>query len=186
MTTLPTSDDEQAFGQWWRHYQERLEQAGESHVEVYVRACAPPPGTHADRTRFFETLADVTDDVLDSYSLTILGDEICVCTDCRRLVEHRQLLDTVSQLRSWEDEDLRASGFVERETDSAVTNECHTVVTPPELAVGAYLDDELAGVFPCRGDGSRYTPATFLRALVHGHTEPGDNTDLQLLRSSSG
>lgn len=186
MSQLWTNDGGSALDRWWNQYRQRRARSKRSHVEVFVRACVPASGTHAHRTRFFDRLAAANSDQIDGYETTVVGDEICVCEKCRQFDHQRQLLETVRSLMSWEWEGLQASGFVEREIHSTVTNERHTVVSVPELAVGVYLDESLVGVFPCRDGETNLSPDVFLQRLTSEGFKRSSGEDRSAVHSESG
>jgi hypothetical protein len=173
MIQSPSNEWRRPIRQWWRGFRRRSERCDESHVEVYVPACAHAPGTHEHHNQFFDRLATASDEHIDSYDVTVLGKEICLCDRCRQREHHQDLLATVTTLITWEREGLRTSGFVTREIESMITDERHSVISIPELVVGIYLDDSLFGVFPCQSDEAHYSPEVFLRGLTSSGVDSG-------------
>lgn len=172
-----THEPRSPIEQWWGQFRRRRERSTTSHVEVYLSACAPVPGTHAQRNCFFDRLAAATDEQIESYGTTVLGNALCRCERCRSRDHHRDLLATVTELMTWEGAGLTGCGFVEREIDSTVTGEQYSVISPPALSVGVYVDDALVGVFPCQDNDSHYTPEQFLTRLCSGGVEHRDAPD---------
>lgn len=185
MTKSLTQKPRQPIDQWWQQFRTGRKRCDQSHVEVYLPACAPAPGTHAHRNCFFDRLAEATGNHVDSYDTTIVGKKICLCDRCRQHEHHRQLLDTVTELRSWEGGGLQATSFIERDVRSSLTGEHHRVISVPELAVGIYLDDSLVGVFPCQSREAHYSPEMFLQRLTNSSAEPGSGQDHGVIHSDS-
>lgn len=181
----PSQQQQTAIERWWAQFRAGRERCEQAHVVVYLPECAPAPGTHAHQNSFFENLAAVTDEVIDSYEVRILGKEICLCKECRRRDHHQDLLATVTDLMFWEREGLQASGFVQRKVSPPATGECHSVISLPELAVGVYLDDSLFGVFPCRSDEAYYSPQRYLRGLTGNAVASGSTQDHSAIQSDS-
>lgn len=185
MSQLLTNAPGQPLERWVRRYRARRERCTNSHVEVYVRSYAPAPGTHARRNCFFDRLDEATGETIDSYGTTVVGEAVCLCDRCRQHEHNHELRETVISLMSWKEDGLEASGFLRREINSTVTNERHEIVTPPVLAIGIYLDDSLAGVFPCRDSGEQHSPSAFLREVANGRFERGEEQDTSEVRSRS-
>lgn len=167
---------ETALDSWWDGYREKLTAGGSHRVETYIRSRTPAAGTHSRRAQLFRTLEQQTDtDQIEQYDVTLLGEKLCLCDHCRTLQDSTQLLETVEQLESWRDGGIRSSGFLEHEIDSSITDERYSVVVPPEVALGIYVDDSLAGVFPCMAAGITFRPEAYLDGLAAGRlTEIGN------------
>ncbi|MXR52961.1 hypothetical protein GRX03_15280 [Halovenus sp. WSH3] len=114
--------------------------------------------------------------LIDSYEISMLGERLCYCCQCRESSGADRLRETVDQLRGWEDGGLAASGFEERDIDSAITDEQYRVIVPPELTLGVYFDDTLAGVFPCEGEVHVYQPDTYLTMGLDQYAEASQDS----------
>jgi hypothetical protein len=160
---------ETALDSWWDGYREKLSAGGSHRVRAFIRSRAPAAGTHGRRTQLFRALEQQTDtDQIEQYDVTLLGERLCLCDHCRTLQGGTQLLDAVEQLESWRSGGIRSSGFLERGIDSSITDERYSVVIPPEIALGIYVDDSLAGVFPCMTAGITFRPEAYLDGLAAG------------------
>ena len=160
---------ETALDSWWDGYREKLSAGGSHRVETYIRSRTPAVGTHSRRAQLFRTLEQQTDtDQIEQHDVTLLGEKLCLCEHCRTLQYDTQLLETVEQLESWRDGGIRSSGFLEHEIDSSITDERYSVLIPPEVALGIYVDDSLTGVFPCTAAGITFRPEAYLDGLAAG------------------
>ncbi|MEF8937056.1 MAG: HTH domain-containing protein [Halovenus sp.] len=160
---------ETALDSWWEGYRERLSEGGSHRVETFIRSRTPTAGTHSRRTRLFRTLERATNaNRIERYDVTLLGEKLCLCDYCRAFHDDTALLDTVERLGSWRDGEIYSTGFTERETESSITGERYSDVVPPEIALGIYVDDSLAGVFPCTAAGVDFRPEAYLDGLAAG------------------
>lgn len=147
-------------------YERVQEPASNCRVDVFLRSITPTLGGHATRRNRFEGLeAAVEQGTIDTYDVTVLGDEICLCDSCAANYMDESWSDLVDTIRDWEYEELDASGFVVRTVSSSITNERYRAVVPPEISFGIYLDDSLVGVFPCEDGEQSYGPETYLEGL---------------------
>lgn len=152
---------------WWQAYRDRREQADDHQLCLFVRSLRPSPGGHTQRVRLYDRIEAATEQGrIDTFELSILGDEVCLCPECRRLKASESVRGPALELAQWEDGSLRSRGFTYRRIDSSVTEERYHVLIPPERAVGIYLDGSLEGVFPCRCGDRRYSVDTFLTTLL--------------------
>lgn len=151
---------------WWQRYRARCRDADEHRLQVFVRSLSPV-AAHEQRTELLDALerADEQGDI-DSYDLDLLGDELCLCTRCQQVGLSSALSTELLAFSSWYQNGMQSTGFTERTVDSAYTGDQYRTLVPPETAVGIYLDDTLAGVFPCLVDGTHYDVLTFLRTVV--------------------
>jgi hypothetical protein len=157
-----------ALESWWEQYREQLTAGTVTRVELFVRSCTPAPGTHDRRNRLFRSIErQVNDGPLDSYGITVLSDKFCLCANCLELYDDG-LIETVERLMSWRSGGIRSIGFDEQEVRSSILDEQYTVIVPPELSLGVYVDDSLAGVFPCRADGVNCRPDAYFDGLEDG------------------
>jgi len=158
-----------ALESWWDGYRKKLSEGGSHRVETFIRSRTPAAGTHSRRAELFRTLErQAATDKIEQYDVTLLGEKLCLCERCRALQDEAELLDTVEQLGSWRDGGIRSTGFVEHEIDSSITDEQYTVLVPPEIALGIYVGNSLAGVFPCMAAGINFRPEAYLDGLAAG------------------
>lgn len=160
--------------QWWEEYTDGIEAAESHQLRVFVRSYAPVSGTHNQRTRLLDFLETASNEgVVDGYSVTVLGQEVCLCRDCQQTAHTAQLTETITELRTWRDGSIHATGFTDRRVDSSLIKEEYRTLAPPELAVGIYLDGTLSGVFPCATDNGSYSVEAYLDALSNRHRNYG-------------
>lgn len=170
-------------GQWWNEYAAGLENATDCHITVFFRTLTPASGAHGQRTEVLELLSAIRKrDIIDSYDVRILGGEVCLCATCQGTDPARQTLETVTELASWRDGSVTSTGFTEREVDCSITGDQYRTLVPPETAVGTYLDDSLAGVFPCVSDGLHYSVMSFFQSLLDETAETKPNPELSRVR----
>jgi hypothetical protein len=166
-------------------YQDCLTDCEEIRVSVYLRSSTPALGVHSRRVAFLETLANAAGNgLVDTYDVTLIGDEICVCDHCRNLPSLRSTIDIVEKLMSWRDGGIRACGFTQCKSSSTLPRETHNTITPPDLTTGIYADEQLIGVFPARADGQTYTPRAFLSRVMREQNGEHD-TPLELPDSTA-
>lgn len=157
---------ESSVTQWWDMYEQAQESASDHRVDVFVRSSTPTLGEHNRRQHRLEALDSATKtESIDTYDVTVLGDEICLCERCTTNHRNESRTELVDTLRHWGYEELDASGFVVRTVSSAVTGETYKTVVPPEFSFGIYLDESLVGVFPCADEERTYGPETYLEGL---------------------
>lgn len=160
---------ETALDSWWDGYRKKLSGGGSHRVETFIRSRTPAVGTHSRRAQLFRTLEQQAETgQIEQYDVTLLGEKLCLCDHCRALHDETEVLDVVEQLDSWRDGGIRSSGFAAHEIDSSITDEQYSVVIPPEVALGVYVDDSLAGVFPCIAAGINFRPEAYLDGLAAG------------------
>ena len=151
---------------WW----ERCggETGGNSHrVRAFVRSFAPAPGRHDRKRQLIEGLQSAADSgLIEQYDVTVIGDRLCCCEHCRSLTEAEVLLEAVTALREWEQQEISSSGFSMRSVESSVTGDHHRVIVPPAISFGIYVDGALAGVFPCTDGDETYRPEAYLDRLL--------------------
>lgn len=82
---------------------------------------------------------------------------------------HGEVLDTVEQYEQWaNDHGLSLRPPLETRTSSLLVGGSTEVLRLPMLAVAAYDDDELVGVYPCTDDGTTWSVTDFIDALDDG------------------
>lgn len=172
---------EPSLAEWWRTHQRNQQGADNHRVRVFVRSFAPAPGQHGRRRRLIDGLQSATEaSLIDGYEVTIVGERICCCSQCRELIDGNHIRKTVDQLRQWEAGEITASGFEERTVDSAVTGEQYRLIVPPELTFGIYFDGELAGVFPCKGRTITYRPDAYLSGVLDQYAEASQDAETEV------
>ncbi len=177
MTALDSS--KATIAQWFQEFRDRATDT-EIHAEVFLRACAPPLGCHDHQTECMQRLANAKEEgVLDSYDISVVGDEICRDEQYRQFYSGKPV-ETVLEIKSWRSGGIRATGFTEREVHSTITDETTDTVVPPTLTVAVYADESLIGVFPCQADDESYGPEFFIERCLS--TQEG--TDPQLIGGS--
>lgn len=151
---------------WWEQY--GGDSGGNSHrVRAFVRSFAPAPGRHDRKQKLVEGLQSAGDSgLIEQYDVSVIGDRLCCCEHCRSLTETEVLLEAVTALRKWEYQEMSSSGFIMRRVESSVTGDDHRVIVPPAVSFGVYVDDSLAGVFPCSDEDDTYQPETYLDRLL--------------------
>lgn len=160
-----------SLARWWKRYREQFESASEHSIRVFVRSWAPRPGSHDQRTGLIKRLEQATaDERVGSYDVTVVGRDICVCEECRRL-SSGDLRQTILDLAQWRSGGIRSTGFTEREVRSEITGEQYRTISPPETTLGIYVDGSLTGVFPCRADGVNYCPDAYLSEVAEENSE---------------
>ena len=154
-----------ALQSWWDQYQDQLTAGGVNRVELFIRSCTPALGTHDRRNQLFRSIEQqVNDGPLERYDITVLSDKFCLCENCQELYDDG-LIDTVKRLMSWRSGGIRSTGFGEQDVDSSILDEQYTVIVPPEITLGVYVDDRLVGVFPCRAAGVNCRPGAYFEGL---------------------
>jgi hypothetical protein len=147
----------------------QFEAADDRRVEVFVRSMLPPLGVKSSQEALIARLDELVDEeaALDSVSVSVTGDRLCLCETCSGTDVERELLDRIAELDAWgEAYDATASPFFEtQELDSSIAGETARALVPPRVSVALYCDDALAGVFPCRIGDREYTVADFADAL---------------------
>lgn len=152
--------------QWWDMYEQAQESASDHRVDVFVRSITPTLGEHTRRQHRLEALEEAAElEAIDTYDVTVLGDEICLCERCTTTHRNESRAELVDTLRRWEFEGLDASGFVDRTVSSSVTGETYRAIVPPDVSFGIYLDDSLVGVFPCGDEERTYGLETYLDGI---------------------
>jgi len=164
-----------AIEQWWNEYRKRLSASDRSRLILYVRSLSPSPGGHDRRRQLRElTRAVSSQEAVDTLGVSVLGEEICLCDHCLEAVVDEEILRTVNKLREWRGGGIKATGFTEREVNSAITDEQYRTVVPPEVSLGVYVEDSLVGVFPCAAEGVTYSPEEFFERLLSEQIEDAD------------
>jgi hypothetical protein len=162
--------------QWWEEYRTAARTSEVRRAEVYVRSHAPTPGGHDYRRRVFERLDDaISDQALDRYDVTIVGDSLCLCEFCVERPPGRQLVETFSAVWDWGDGTVEPVGFEEKVIDSTVTGERHRVLVPPEMCLSLTVDDDIVGVFPSSIDGTAFNTIDVLEAITTGTVKATPN-----------
>jgi hypothetical protein len=160
---------ETALDSWWDGIREKLSEGGSHRVETFIRSLTPAAGTHSRQAQLLRTLEQQAETgQIEQYDVTLLGEKLCLCDHCRALHDDTEVLDVVEQLESWHDRGIRSSGFAAHDIDSSITDEQYSVVIPPEISLGIYVDDSLAGVFPCMAAGVNFRPEAYLDGLAAG------------------
>lgn len=179
MSTITDDLRDGPAAEWWERYTAGRENGREHRLVVFFRSLRPPPGGHARRVALVEK-ANAADSqgIVDGYEVRVLSEEVCLCTACQRMAARTQVPETVVELADWGDGQLTSTGFTRPERDIAVVGEQYRTVAPPETAIGVYLDDELAGVFPCVSDGIQYGVDVVLDALLEDAARPKPGPDL--------
>lgn len=158
--------EETSLAQWWRTFQQQRERGQTQKIHIFVRSVSPTPGMHAYRNQLLDSIKKASRrEHIDTYELTVLGDDICLCDNCESNHTTDQLVELVEKLRTWRTGGMKACGFTERTVESSITDESYQTVTPPDITLGVFCDDSLAGVFPCQADGTVYRPGDFVDDL---------------------
>jgi hypothetical protein len=152
--------------EWWSWYSDRRARAVENRVAVFVRSLAPAPGGHSDRIRRLELLDRLVGrGLVDDFDVTVLGKQVCTCNRCLESEPNGSVCEMITELMEWGFGVLEPRGFRKRAISSSLTSEAYSTVVLPEFSLGVYLDDELAGVFPCGTDDASYGPDSFLESV---------------------
>ncbi len=152
---------------WWERYRTDVTAGGLHHIDVFFRSLSPTLGAHDKRRRLLTRLDEAIDrDSLDSYDISILGEGMCLCDDCRETRIARHMHETLTMLREGGADDVEPFGFDERNVDSQLTDEHYNLLVPPNVSIAVYIDDSLRGVFPAEVDGICVTVEEFLDALT--------------------
>lgn len=162
----------ESLDRWWERHDERLKNATDHHVRVFIRSHAPVYGTHNLREEMVEQLERVdAENHIGRYDVTALGGDICMCETCQKLESDNHLRETILELVQWRDGGIQSTGFTHREVESSITGEQYRTISPPETTLGIYIDGSLAGVFPCMADGVNYCPEDYLGGLLTGSSQ---------------
>jgi len=165
--------DEASLAQWWSQFNQRSDQGQTQKIHIFVRSVSPTPGLHAHRKQLMDNIEEAhTREWVDEYELSVLGEDICLCDACESMRAANNVSDMVEQLRTWRTGGMKACGFTERVVANSITDETYRTVTPPDITVGVFSENSLAGVFPCRVEGTVYCPEAFVRDLHTEHTTP--------------
>lgn len=179
MSEPATTGDRQFRGvsDWWQ----RQGVDEETTVTIYVRSYVPPPAGHEIRRRLLNTLSFAENrGRIAEQEFQVIGDELCLCEDCRPTYGNTGLLRTVARLCAWTDGELDSQGFQTRTVRNAMTGERHRTLVPPETTVAVARKGTLVGVFPCEVAGETYDLEAFLadlQAAVTGKEKPSDDTE---------
>lgn len=169
-TDTISTGTERTIEQWWSQYREKLDSSDELRVEVYFRSLAPPPGGHTNRRQLLGKIRNASDaERIGHVETTVLGEEICLCDQCRKEASDENIIETVTRLRNWRGGGIASTGFTERNVSSSIAEEEYRAIVPPETSLGIYVEDSLVGVFPCTADGVTYGPDAFFKRLVSEH-----------------
>lgn len=161
-TSTNANRPREAVDDWW----DRHGVAAETTVSVYVRSYVPPPAKHDARRRLLNTLSFPQGrDRIRDHQFRVVGDELCLRSDCRPGYRDAGPVETVATLCAWTDGRLASSGFRTRSVDDGTTGERYRTLVPPETAVAVSREDALLGVFPCEVAGETYGLDAFLADL---------------------
>ncbi len=182
-STKQLEHDDSSLSEWWDEFQQRKERGVTQEVRVFVRSVSPRPGLHMHRKGLMEGIKTATtNDWIDDYELTVLGDDICLCDACESTRSANKLVETVETLRKWRTGGMKACGFTDRTVINSITNESYKTVTPPDIAVAVFSDELVTGVFPCRAEGTVYSPDAFVSDLltIHNKSSSENNPPSQI------
>lgn len=162
----PLKNQRLAIEQWWEEYRQLQQSAERLCVNVYVRSLAPAPGTHQRRTQLIDEIRAASDMTsIDSVSLRVVGEKICLCEKCQQQSK-TPVREEIDELRKWRTGGIHASGFTTHHVNSTMADEEYRMVVPPELSLGIVADDDLVGVFPCDAEGRTVCPSEFIEEIL--------------------
>lgn len=158
---------------WWQQVVDDLQAETAYHVWVFLRSLTPPVGAHGTRTRVFETLESAVEaGLVDEYEVVLLGEGLCLCSDCRDRQQCQTHYEYVEDIRSWRRDEARPAGFETRTIESAYTGESYEVLEPPQMTVCVRDESSIKGVFPCTDGEDHLSVGDFIEVLEQRPLEP--------------
>lgn len=135
-------------------------------VELYVRSLSSYTGQTEriiERARRLAADGEVSD-----LAVTVWGDEVELSTTAVDTPPGKSILDTVSTVRAWaDDNDVSVEPFFRhRETHSTVTGETYATLRLPSVMVVERVDGELVHVAPHESGGTTLNVPDRLAALA--------------------
>lgn len=124
-------------------------------IELYVRSLAPGAARATQETVIRHLRQLENDGVIDEWTTTVWGEQICPNGVEATTETGRRILDRLTAFHEWAGREGRSlqPGFSEREVSSSFTDEDYDVIKLPSMAMAEYHDDELQFVTPsCRAD----------------------------------
>lgn len=184
-STNRLEEDESSLSEWWDKFEQRSESGSTQEVHVFVRSVSPRPGLHAHRKDLMDCIQNAAaHDWIDDYDITVLGDDICLCDACESMRAANNLIETVESLSEWRTGGMKACGFTERTVSNSITDESYKTISPPDITISVFSDEQLKGVFPCRVEGTVYSPDAFVSDLLAMFdAPPGENRTASQIRS---
>jgi hypothetical protein len=143
-------------------------------VDVYLRSLSPPAGTHDRQAEIIDRLSELSSsDRLDSVSVSVWGERVCLCEVCAGTGSGRAALDRLGEFQNWvETVEGGELPFEHRTIRSEYTHTEQGVIVPPCVTMAVYSGDTLVGVFPHSESGETRTVTDALEAL-EAALEPG-------------